>query len=180
MTHPHRARRLGYHRYVVVRPMAGTTVKLRPAILGGPVSSAIAAFLAAAIAIPTPGFAQAIFGAGVLSSREVVGGTGGLAMGEERTQISSPLVGHQRNIDVTGRLCLNVYAHSEQQKINKMIFDHILLLDNHCSKKIQIRACYYKTDTCQEISVAGHKRQPYVFGVFTTPDFRYAFREYVN
>ena len=138
------------------------------------------AFMIATMATPTPAVAQALFGAGVLSSREVVGGTGGLAMGEDRTQISSPLIGLQRNTDPTGSPCLNVYARSEQQTINKMIYNHILLLDNHCSKEIRIRACYYKTDSCQEISVSGYKRQNHVFGVFTAPNFRFAFREYVN
>jgi hypothetical protein len=144
-----------------------------------PTSYAIAILVATTVT-PLPAVAQAIFGAGVLSSREVVGGTGPLAMGEGRTQMSSPLVGSQRNTDPTGKPCLNVHAYSEQQKLNKTIYDHILLLDNHCSKTIRIRACYYKTDSCQEISVAGYKRQSHVFGVFTTPDFRFAFREYVN
>jgi hypothetical protein len=133
-----------------------------------------------AFTTPTPAIAQALFGAGVLSSREVTGGSGGLAVGVDRTQISSALVGSQRNVDPAGNPCLNVYARSEQQTINKLIYNHILLLDNHCSKTIRIRACYYKTDSCQEISASGYKRQTQVFGVFTTPDFRFAFREYLN
>lgn len=131
-------------------------------------------------AVPLPAVAQAIFGAGVLSSREVVGGTGGLAMGEDRTQMPSALVSSQRNTDPAGQPCLTVNAGSEQQIINKMIYNHILLLNNHCSKEIKIRACYYKTDSCQELSVPAYKRVSHVFGVFTTRDFRYAFREYLN
>jgi hypothetical protein len=132
------------------------------------------------MAEPKKADAQALYGAGVLSSREVVGGTGRLASGEDQTQVSSPLVGPARNTDPAGKPCLNVYASTEPQKINTMIFNHILLLDNHCSKAVKIRACYYKTDSCQEISASGYKRQTHVFGVSTAPDFRFAFREYLN
>jgi hypothetical protein len=149
-------------------------------LIAWPSLFAIAASTTAMTTVSLPATAQAVFGAGVLSSREVIGGTSGLAFGDERTQMSSPLVGQQRNTDPTGKLCLSVHASSEKQTINKMIYNHILLLDNHCSKQIKIRACYYKTDSCQEIAVSGNMRRRYVFGVLTTPDFRFAFREYVN
>ncbi len=101
-------------------------------------------------------------------------------MSEQRTQLSSALAAKLRNVDPTGNPCLNVYPHSEHQTINKMIFNHVLLLDNHCSKEVRIKACYYKTDSCQEITVPPYTRKNYVFGVFTTGDFRYAFREYIK
>jgi hypothetical protein len=129
---------------------------------------------------PKPALGQTGLGGAVPSSREVIIGTGGLAVGRERTQLSSPLAGGQRNVDPSGKPCLNVYARAEQQKINKLIYNHILLLDNNCSKEIKIRACYYKTDTCEDIAVGGYKKQTHVFGVFTTSDFRCAYREYIK
>jgi hypothetical protein len=134
--------------------------------------------LASAIA-PPPVTAQAFLGKGMLSA-EVIGGTGGLAIDEGETKFSSPLVAQRPNTDATGRPCLNVHASAEKQTINTMIYNHILLLDNVCTKEIRLRACYYKTDSCQEITVRGNNRQRYVFGVFTTPDFRFSYREYVN
>jgi hypothetical protein len=113
-------------------------------------------------------------------SAEVIGGTGGLAIDEGGTKFSSPLVAQRPNTDATGRPCLNVHASAEKQTINTMIYNHILLLDNVCTKEIRLRACYYKSDSCQEITVRGNNRQRYVFGVFTTPDFRFSYREYVN
>ncbi|MDH2356823.1 hypothetical protein QCM80_40350 [Bradyrhizobium sp. SSUT112] len=129
---------------------------------------------------PEPALGQTGLGGAAPSAREVVIGTGGLAIDQDRTQISSPLAGSRRNVDPAGKPCLSVSAHAEPQKINKRIYDHILHLENNCSKEIKIRACYYKTDTCQDISVGGYKKQMYVFGVFTTPDFRCAYREYVK
>jgi hypothetical protein len=145
-----------------------------------PTLAAVALGIIVGTAAVKPLPAQGVFGPGILSSREVVGGTGGLAMGEDRTQMSSSLAGPQRNTDPTGNACLSVYAHSEQQTINKMIYNHVLLLNNHCSREIRIRACYYKTDSCQEISVNAYTRKSYVFGVFTTSGFRFAYREYVR
>ena len=138
----------------------------------------IASFVLAS-AIAPPATAQAFLGKGMLSA-EVVGGTGALAIDEGTAKFSSPLVAPQRNVDATGRPCLDVRPGSEPQTINKMIYNHILVLENHCTKEIRIRACYFKTDSCQEITVRGNNRQRYVFGVFTTPDFRFSYREYVN
>jgi hypothetical protein len=132
--------------------------------------------LASAIA-PPRATAQAFLGKGILSA-EVIGGT--VAIDEDETKFSSPLVAQRPNTDATGRPCLNVHASSEKQTINTMIYNHILLLDNHCTKEVRIRACYYKTDSCQEITMHGNNRQRYVFGVFTTPDFRFSYREYIN
>lgn len=142
--------------------------------------SVLAGLIGHCFLTPEAALGQTGLGGVAPSSREVVVGTGGLALGQDRTQISSPLAGNQRNVDPTGKPCLSVSAHAEPQKINNRIYDHILYMENNCSKEIKIRACYYKTDTCQDISVSGYKKQMHVFGVFTTPDFRCAYREYVK
>jgi hypothetical protein len=142
-------------------------------------TAALLATAALVIGVPAPSVAQAVLGNGILSS-EVVGGTGGLVIDQAPARFSSPLVAAQRNMNATGQLCLNVYPSTERQIINATIYNHILILDNHCAREIKIRACYYKTDSCQEITATGNKRQRYVFGVFTTPDFRFSYREYVK
>lgn len=140
---------------------------------------AAAGFLVAAITAPTSAIGQTSFGPGIFSA-EVVGGTGGLAVDENHNKSPSPLVAAHRNVDTNGSVCLHVFAGTEPQTINKMIYNHILVLDNHCLKEIKIRACYYKTDSCQKISAPANKRQRYVFGVFTEKDFRFSYREFVN
>jgi hypothetical protein len=158
----------------VVRGKSG----LKPSIAPTRGLFPIVFFVIALAIVPTPATAQTL-GKGILSA-EVIGGTGGLAIDEDQAKFSSPLVAPQRNTDPMGRPCLNVHASSEKQTINTMIYNHMLLLDNHCTKEIRIRACYYKTDSCQEIALPSNNRQRYVFGVFTTPDFRFSFREYVK
>lgn len=131
----------------------------------------------AMLALSSPANAQSLGGS--LLSGEIVGGTGGLRVDEPSNPMSGVLHG-SRNLDAVGKPCLNVGARSEQQLINHAIFNHILTLDNHCSKAIKIKACYYKTDSCQEIVAPPYKRTRHIFGVFTAVDFRYAFREYSN
>jgi len=163
---------------LLVRPLVQTRSGFRLLIASMRGLLSIASFVLAS-AIAPPATAQAFLGKGILSA-EVVGSTGGLAIDDGEAKFPSPLVAPQRNTDPTGRPCLAVHASSEKQSINTMIYNHILLLDNQCTKEIRIRACYYKTDSCQEIAVRGNNRQRYVFGVFTTPDFRFSYREYVN
>jgi hypothetical protein len=162
----------------LVHPAVRATSEFRQSIASARGPFPIAFLVIALAIVPTPATAQ-IFGKGILSA-EVVGGTGALAIDEGKAKFASPLVAPQRNVDATGQLCLNVHPGSEPQTINTMIYNHILLLDNHCTKDIRIRACYYKTDSCQEITVHGNNRQRYVFGVFTEQNFRFSFREYVN
>jgi hypothetical protein len=157
----------------MARTIFGPSTEWTPSLL------AVAGLAISATMVPTPVIAQALLGTGALSA-EVIGGTGGLVIDEEHARFSSPLVAPQRNIDATGQRCLSVRPASEQQTINTMIYNHILVLDNHCAQDIKIRACYYKTSSCQEIAASGHKRQRYVFGVFTAKDFRFSYREYVK
>ncbi|SRR6266702_1359047 len=135
------------------------------------------AFCCALLAVALPADAQNLGGS--LLSGETVGGTFGLHVDQPSNQTPSVLQG-SRNLDVVGKPCLNVTARSEQQLINKAIYNHILMLDNHCSKQIKIKACYYKTDSCHDIAAPPYKRDRHIFGVFTTKDFRFAFREYSN
>lgn len=113
-------------------------------------------------------------------SEEVIGGNGKFATDAASTPQKSFTIVRQRNLDPTSRPCLLVSPYIEKQTLNKNIFNHILILDNHCGKAIRIRACYYKTTSCSEMSVGGYKRQQHVLGIFPYTDFQYSYREYVN
>lgn len=113
-------------------------------------------------------------------SEEVVGGNGKFATGGPAMPQKSFTIVRQRNLDPTGKPCLGVSTVAQSQALNKNIFDHILILDNHCGKEIRIRACYYKTTSCSDMSVGGYKRQQHVLGIFSYSDFQYSYREYVN
>lgn len=124
-----------------------------------------------------PADAQSLSGG--LLSNEILGGTPGFHI-EEPSNTASGILRGARNMDAVGKPCLNVSARSEPQLINKAIYNHILVLDNHCAKSIKIKACYYNTDSCQEIVAPPYKPYRHIFGVFTSKNFRYSFREYSN
>lgn len=113
-------------------------------------------------------------------SVETVGGGGKFAASSPLTRPNGFTVTRPRITDPTGKPCLAVTSASESQALNKNVFNHILILDNHCGKEIRIRACYYKTDSCTTMSVGGYRRQQHTLGIFSYPDFQYSFREYVN
>lgn len=129
------------------------------------------------VVLSPPADAQSLSGS--LLSGEIIGGTAGLHI-EGPSNPASGLLQGSRNLDVMGKPCLSVAAKSESQIINSSIYNHVLVLDNHCAKQIKIKACYYKTDSCQEMTAPPYKRERHIFGVFTAKNFRYAFREYSN
>ena len=111
-------------------------------------------------------------------SEEVVGGNG--KFDGSSTPQKNFMIVRRRNLDLSGKPCLVVSTIARSQALNKNIFNHILILDNHCGKEIRIRACYYKTTSCSDMSVGGYKRQQHVLGIFPYFDFQYSYREYVN
>lgn len=141
------------------------------------------AFLAILLGVVCLGSAPAFGQASLASqplSEEVIGGNGKFATDAPATPQKSFAIVRQRNLDPTSRPCLLVSPNVERQTLNKNIFNHILILDNHCGKQIRIRACYYKTTSCSEMSVGGYKRQQHILGIFPYADFQYSYREYVN
>ena len=113
-------------------------------------------------------------------SIEVFGSSDGSKAQEDPSKRLGPLYGLPRHLDPSGQPCLNVSAGSERQAINRMIYDQLLLLDNHCYQEIKIRACYDGRSDCQDILAPSNKRVRHVFGVFVTPTFHFTFREYVR
>lgn len=141
------------------------------------------AFLALLLVVACLGSAPALGQASLASqplSEEVVGGNGKFATDRASTPQKGFAIVRPRNLDPTGKPCLVVSTLAQSQALNKNIFNHILILDNHCGREIRIRACYYKTTSCSTMEVGGYKRQQHVLGIFSYSDFQYAYREYVN
>ena len=80
--------------------------------------------------------------------------------------------------DVLNRPCLSFEAASRRQTINPNIFDHIVSVSNRCRKSIKLRVCYFKSDRCVDMEVAGQQRKDIVLGIFPNLQyFRYSYRE---
>jgi hypothetical protein len=61
---------------------------------------------------------------------------------------------------------------------NPRILSHSVSLDNHCSDRIKVKVCYYKSDECTDVEVPGHSRKEQIIGVFPAMQlFRYETKE---
>jgi hypothetical protein len=129
-----------------------------------------------ALELSTAAYSQTPFGLSV----EVRSSTRGLDNDSAGIPPFSPLAGAKRNLDVAGKPCIDVFARSDKQIINSSIYNQILTVSNHCSMQIKIRACYYKSERCMELTADPNMRREHVFGVDTSPEFRFSFREYVR
>jgi hypothetical protein len=113
-------------------------------------------------------------------STEVVGGTSGT--GDKLTEVPKFSQGFapRVHLDLSGNPCLLVSPLVNAQIVSRNIYDHILLLDNHCSKEIKLRACYLGSENCKMMSIGAYKRGQQTLGVFPSREFRYSYREYIE
>ena len=77
-----------------------------------------------------------------------------------------------------GKPCLNIEAASRAHVINPNVYDNVVSVQNQCSKSINLRICYYKTDSCIDVEVRGYQRKDAVLGVRPHMQyFRYSYKE---
>jgi hypothetical protein len=117
-----------------------------------------------------------------LSGGSVVGATPGL-----NTDAISPTVRFgssqtpQRHLDTNGRPCVYVLAEAKPQAINPTLYEHALIVNNSCGIPIKLRACYFGTEKCNDVSVGAFTRRREIFSIQpNAKDFRFEFREYFN
>jgi hypothetical protein len=77
-----------------------------------------------------------------------------------------------------GKPCLNIEAASRAHVINPDVYDNVVSVKNQCGKTINLRICYYKTDSCTDVEVRGYQRKDVVLGVRPHMQyFRFTFKE---
>lgn len=87
----------------------------------------------------------------------------------------------QRHLGANGKPCIYVLGQSRPQALNPNVYEHILIVSNSCSLPIKLRACYYGTETCNDVNIAAFARRQEIFGIMpNTKDFRFEYREYFN
>jgi hypothetical protein len=84
------------------------------------------------------------------------------------------------HLDPLGKPCIELFPVANAQTINSNIYDHDLLINNRCSQRIRLSACYYRTRTCSTLAIAGYTRQLKLLGIFAEKEFRVEYREYVD
>ena len=69
--------------------------------------------------------------------------------------------------DPLNRPCLEYEAIARPHVVNPTVFDHLVSVKNNCPRQIKVKICYYGSEKCNEIRVAGYARQDAILGTMT-------------
>jgi hypothetical protein len=84
----------------------------------------------------------------------------------------------RKHRDFSGKPCLETEGVSSPLASNPRILNHSVSLHNHCSERIKVKVCYYKTNDCSDVEVNGNSSKEQIIGVFPAMQiFRYDVRE---
>ena len=70
-----------------------------------------------------------------------------------------------------GRPCLDVEAAALAQTINPEMLDHVVSIKNNCPRTIRVKACYYGSERCNEVTVMAYKRVDTILGTMRGVNF---------
>jgi hypothetical protein len=77
--------------------------------------------------------------------------------------------------DATNRPCLDVEAAARASVVNRDLIDHVVSFKNNCPRLIKVKICYFQTDRCKDVAVAGYQRADTVLGTMVkVTTFRYS------
>lgn len=80
--------------------------------------------------------------------------------------------------NAVGKPCLDIEAMSRSHTVNPNVYDNIVSIYNQCPKRISVRICYFKTESCVDVDVAGQQRKDTILGVRPQMQyFRYSYKE---
>lgn len=80
--------------------------------------------------------------------------------------------------DALGKPCLDLEAAARPQVVNPDMIDHVVSIKNNCPRTIRVKACYYGSDRCNEVTVSGYKRVDTILGTMRSVNFfRYSIHQ---
>jgi hypothetical protein len=79
--------------------------------------------------------------------------------------------------DVYKKPCLDFESASRRQVVNPAMFDHLVSVANRCYKPIKLKVCYFKSENCIDVEVAGQQRKDVVLGTSSNGFFRHSYKE---
>jgi hypothetical protein len=127
------------------------------------------------------------------AGRPIVGTTDGLYVPSKPQ--SEFVAGSKVHMDTFGKACIVVAGYSlprtDFAKIFRgpdapdsaeggkaKVYEHIISAENRCSQAIRLHVCYYGSQSCVAIKVAGHDHEQASLGVSSgIPGFRYQYTE---
>lgn len=83
-----------------------------------------------------------------------------------------------RHRSPSGTLCMRVAGMARPFSTNSNLFNHWIYAENVCSDRIRLQICYFSTNSCINMDVAGRERKEAILGTLpSVRDFRYEYRE---
>ena len=112
------------------------------------------------------------------SSAPTYGGAGVAAPTQGLTIGASGATDVLRHRDFTGRPCLAVGGFARPETINPKLYDDVITVVNSCPKTIALKVCYYQSQDCIQMQVAGEEQKEAVLGTLpAVKTFQFEFRE---
>lgn len=77
--------------------------------------------------------------------------------------------------DAFGKPCLDIEAAARAHVANPDMLDHVVSVKNNCPRTIQVKACYFRSDRCNDFPVKGYGRVDSILGTISKVRyFRYS------
>lgn len=124
------------------------------------------------------------------SGRPVEGSTGGVLLPNQPSGLSDLKPGVKLHMDPFGKPCVTVGAYSlpkadfrrifgaEQKPSASVDYEQFVTAKNHCSQTIKLKVCYFGSQSCVTIDVAGYGDQRASLGISPgMRGFRYQYTE---
>ena len=124
------------------------------------------------------------------SGRPIEGSTGGLYVPKESSALSDLKPGIKMHMDPYGKPCVTVGAYSlpktdfgkifgaEQRPPASVEYEHFVTAKNRCSQTIKLKVCYFESNSCVTVNLAGYGNQRASLGLSPgARGFRYQYTE---
>jgi hypothetical protein len=109
------------------------------------------------------------------------GGAGGLLPPPLPPLLTGQTLGPPVRTTPLGKPCIELFGTAQPLASNKRVFYHLVRANNNCSQRILLQVCYYQTETCTNLEVAGYGRTETTLGIMpATSAFRFEYREQVD
>jgi hypothetical protein len=115
---------------------------------------------------------------GITTQRPVFGSSGGIRASPPVALDDPENARVKVHHDPYGKPCVDVFGVSRPQIVNTNMFDQFVIAENHCSKVIKLKICYFGSFSCAPVDVPPYGRKETLLGFFpTTGEFRYQYTE---
>jgi hypothetical protein len=116
---------------------------------------------------------------GIAIERPVFGASAGIRAASPPLALDDPKNASAKvHRDPYGKPCVDVFGLSRPQTVNTKMFDQSVIAENHCSRLIKLKICYYGSLSCVPADVPPYGRKETLLGFFPTmKEFRYQYTE---